>query len=241
MTLFYGDHSVVLFLLLKPCIKCDLITPRTVPDDIDLFDNHDPVHKFDIDLTKEYKLWIAYIYSHFNVSISKCLQLLENDTQFNKMWKCMFHFQPSYRLMLQNKATETCPAPHTLNSFLSQNYNFKIDLKFIRPHKDIFGKITVDTEIRPNMFSFWVEKYFHSIRQSGLKNMEFIFVNFTFLVHVSLRVNFTFIHFELKNPEAVDVLNEICEGIMMSGLGVLFKCFRVSFSIVLSPPSGSYE
>ena len=54
---------------MKSWIKCDLITPRTIPDDIELFDSGEN----GLDLVKIDKPWLAYINSHLNKSIVKCL------------------------------------------------------------------------------------------------------------------------------------------------------------------------
>ena len=45
--------NIFLVLLITPWITCNLITPRTIPDDIDLFDSDE----YDLDLVQSDKPW----------------------------------------------------------------------------------------------------------------------------------------------------------------------------------------
>ena len=112
--------------------------------------------------------------------------------------------------MLQ-KLNKTCPASHMLyvtdfTAFLVQNSLIKYP-KFMSPNKKIIGKITAEAETCPNFYDFWVAQYAYS-RRLGMRDFEFISMTYTFFVYVSLGVNVTFVHFELKAPEIMELLNE---------------------------------
>ena len=63
--------------------KCDLITPRTFPDDIDLFPNGNAA---DLNLTQSDKPWMAYVTYLVNKLLEDCL-LVFNKIPFPTMWR----------------------------------------------------------------------------------------------------------------------------------------------------------
>ena len=66
--LFFSKYN---YIFCYSFIKSDLITPRMIPDDIDLFDLGG---KNALNLGQSDKPWLAYIDSNLNKSISECLK-----------------------------------------------------------------------------------------------------------------------------------------------------------------------
>ena len=93
---------IIQFHLLVKSDIFDLITPRSVPDDVRPYSSDLDI---DLDLGRNIsqrtitKPWLTYIDENLNNAIEICLTKIKKTKDFSKMWKCMMNCSPSCKRM----------------------------------------------------------------------------------------------------------------------------------------------
>ena len=145
----FDTNQLILFLMyFEPIVQCFMVTPRTVPDDIQLF-NCSHVHgkDYDIDRGKHNKPWLIYVDANLKKSLSDCFSRRMKSTEFSQMWQCTFNFSPSYQMM-NHKMKNVCPASNKSKVIWLIPLDIiakEKELADIKPDKVIVGRIILST------------------------------------------------------------------------------------------------
>ena len=171
----------------------DLITPRSVPDDVRPY-LRDP--DFELELARKIsfksaiKPWLFYIEANIINAIQTCLSKRNKKEHFSKMWKCMMNCSPSCRMMnFQLKKQSISVKFGWANSF-AVNYPPTKKTNIIGRHI-----------LTPDACSVTYPDPIVVVYQKLLMS-----VWYNFDVELSLRINFTFLHFDLT--EKLDCFHE---------------------------------
>ncbi len=179
MILIILFNYIMLFLLANSKVKCDLITPKTFPDNFVIDDDIEAENS--INQVTNDKPWLAHVDLFTEKSISECSWQIRHDDSMNKMWKCVFLYQPSYQAM-QQVLNNVCPRCHQVGGECLQK---------MKEDKHIFRKHTTETE---PCFPVWFK---------GWKQTKVSFtVGYYFKLQTWLRLNVTFTIFELNLHES---------------------------------------
>ena len=162
----------------------DLITPRSVPDDVQTYSS-DP--NIDLDLVRNIshrstvKPWLFYIDANVNNAILTCLSETKKRKHFSNMWKCMMNCSPSCRMMNRQLKKQCVSVKLGWTNSFAVNYP---------PTKmtNIMGRHT----LTPDECSVVYPEPIVVVYQKLLMS-----VWYSFDVDFSLRINFTFLHFDL--------------------------------------------
>ena len=140
-------------------VQSFVITPRTVPDDIELFNSNNGHSKgYVIDTVKHDKSWLIYIDANVKNSPSKCFSRTMKSIVFNEIWQCTLHFSSSCEIM-NHKMKRSCPASNKSkltipNIFITFKEGQVADIK---PDKLIIGAIIISTKKMFRVALFVVE------------------------------------------------------------------------------------
>ena len=151
-----------------------------------------------LDQEKYIKPWMDYVHSSLDKSLLVCLDYKE---KFSEMWRCSFHLSPIYK---QHKMKERCPAYHKFvdedslpdkfsESGISQARYIKQLVKYI------IGQIIISVEACPLFGYFWLK--------NSNEDYYTMIVQYIFKTDAALRVNVTFLQFELTQLEEVQIRN----------------------------------
>ena len=162
----------------------DLITPKSVPDDVRPYLS-DPDINLDLGLNisqrSTTKPWLYYIDENISNAIQTCLAKITRKKYLSKMWTCMMNCSPVCRRMkLQLKKQCVSVKLGWANSF-AVNYP---------PTKKtaIVGRHILTPDICSMDYPDPVVVVYQKLLMS---------VWYSFDVDLSLRINFTFLHFDL--------------------------------------------
>ena len=76
---FDTKHVILFMMYIKTFVQCLVITPRTIPDNIELFNsNHDHNKSHVLNTVKYNKPWLSYMDTHLKKILSDCLSRMEN-------------------------------------------------------------------------------------------------------------------------------------------------------------------
>ena len=213
-------NLIIWLIFLETFVQCFVITPRTIPEDIELFNtNHDQNNSHVLQTVKQYKPWLMYIDANIFKSFSECLSRMLIGAKFSEMWQCTLHYSASSQI-LKYKMKMFCPAPY--KSVFNINHLPAIFIKEkqeadIKPDKQIIALITISTTKCPKLLDLWL----------NVKNPQLILTIYKFEIEPVLRLNVTFLHFELEKLGIVMVINgNSCSITNMLALDYDLQCFK---------------
>ena len=162
----------------------DLITPRSVPGDVRPFSSD-----LDIDLDLSWNIsqratikpWLFYIDQNLNNAIETCLSKIKKKRDFIKMWTCLMNCSPSCRRM-KHQLKRQCVSVKLgwANSFA---------VNYPPPKKTaIVGRHILTPDACPVIYPDPIVVVYQKLLMS---------IWYSFDVDPSLRINFTFLHFDL--------------------------------------------
>ena len=166
----------------------DLITPRSVPGDVrpyssDLDINLDLGQNISQRSTR--KPWLLYIDENLNNAIETCLAKIKKKKSFTKMWKCMMNCSPSCKRMKRELKRQCVSVKLGWANSFAVNYP--------PPKKTaIVGRHILTPDACPVIYPDPVVVVYQKLLMS---------VWYSFDVDPSLRINFTFLHFDLTERQ----------------------------------------
>lgn len=182
----------------KSLIHCEIITPKTVSDDVSLYPSGTAA---ELDLGKNPKPWLVYLNSSMSKSLSECWNHEKYKLEIGSMQKCLFQFQPSYKIiqkslhnscLVYNKKLKAKPKTYTYtynSCFVLQstrgvqpcvtNYYYTKILK-AKSQTYITGSFKVSKNILNKIFHWYIYCIF-----------------FEFKLHATLRLNVTFLELNI--------------------------------------------
>ena len=167
---FDTNHLILFLMYFKTFGQCLLITPRTIPDDIGIFNSsHDHRKGHVLGRVNSDKPWIAYVESNLKKSLSECFSRMLKSTKFSEMWQCTFNFSTTYQIM-NHKMKMSCAESD--KSGISEIPRFSIrenEVADIKPDKLIIGRFIISTTKCPSLLYLWLTNkipkndYYHNL------------------------------------------------------------------------------
>ena len=173
----------------------DIIIPKIIHSNVNLFladKNFDKNH-----LSKMSKSWTVYIASYIKYSVLKCTATFQFE-QFSDIRNCIFKDLPSYKIF-QDIFKHPCPHRRLISSVKSTVSVYNHELTNASRIRSKAGRIMISTDRCP----IFLRIYLTHIKDSHLD----LGVRYNFFTDSRLRVNVTFIHFEILKGESVQLLN----------------------------------
>ena len=222
INIFHTVHLMLFIMYFERSVECFLITPKTVPDDIQLFNSSHDSKDHDLNTVKHKKSWLMYIDANLKKTLSVCFSRMVENTVYSQMWQCTLYFSPSFQI-LHHKMKKACPVsdkskttytPARITHYIEKL--FTNDLADIKPDKFIIGRIIISTAKCPKML--FLKDHFGSLM---------IVTSYIFQIDTVLRLNVTILHLELLNPEKVEVINGNKCNIHPKWIQISRNCFGV--------------
>ena len=94
------NHQILFLVYFETFVQCFVITPRTVPDDIELFNSsYDHSKDYVIGRVKHDKPWHPFVDANVKNSLSECISRMMKGIVFSQIWQCTLHFSSSYQII----------------------------------------------------------------------------------------------------------------------------------------------
>ena len=188
-------YKIIVFLVLHHYTRGDLITPITVPSQI---------NNSTITLEKLLKVaqpWEIYIDSHLNHSLSICLLGPNGKRFYDQFRKCLFNCSPSCKYW-EDVFQNGCPSDDQVtNNFVQHATLFnqrkfndhwvfspKDELTNLTAIRNVLGRVIIETDKCSTLLRRW-DKYYR------------VKIKLFFKTDAILRVNITFTRFQLIKKE----------------------------------------
>ena len=173
----------------------DVIIPKLIHSNVNLFLSDKGFNKTNsLNMPRP---WTVYIASDFKYSILKCLSRFESQ-QYSDIRNCIFKDLPSYSTFL-DFFKHPCPLGRQITSVKQTVFVHHHELSNASRIRFKAARIVISTERCPILISMF--RTFVKDAQLGLG------VRYNFFTDRALRVNVTFIHFEILKEESVQLLN----------------------------------
>ena len=181
---FGTSHLIIFLICFKALFQCFVITPRTIPDTIELYNSslgHNKSH--DLNTVILDKSWLTYINAILKKLLSECsLGMIKS--QFSPMQQCIIYFSVSYKII-----KKSCPASNKSRISMLPVTTFQQEqVVDVKPDKIIVGIITISTTKCPMLLDLWL----------SVQNQQIITETiYKFQMDPVLRLNITLLHIEL--------------------------------------------
>ncbi len=189
-------NCFLFYILSKPLTLCQFITPGTVSDIVNLYPEGTSA---DLDLGKNDKPWLAYIYSNLIKSLTECYRQAKTEVHMSTTWKRVLHFQLSYRIT-QQIMENLCPDSNNL--FTEHSCPVLPGFPTTGPWTKHVYQTNQTVAIGTFTTTFRRCSHIKLILQS-VSDQACVFYKFT--VAAALRINITFFKIDLLTDERVGV------------------------------------
>ena len=178
-----------------------LITPKTIPDNIELFNSsNDHSKDHDLDAEKHNKSWLMYIDANLEKELSICFFRMVENSKFSQMWQCTIYFSPSFQIM-HHKMKKASPASNQSKKIRDpkQGINYKEMILYILNQINILlVELLCQQQSVQSSFFLWTK--------AGQTTLTMAVTSYKFKIDRVFRLNVTFLHLELLKPEKVEVI-----------------------------------
>ncbi len=231
--------SYLLCLSFLPFAQADLITPRMLPDEV--VSNKQNISQENVPMATSVKPWFSYIEANIGLSIFSCLSFLNKTASFDSVCNCVTTCASSVCRKFKGLLETNCARLKKFN--LKGKSFFRVIMDSIMSHKNTRGTVAdihdtlgiklvtpffLKQMIRADLCPVKFPQSFKMESDQMLRGLAF-----RFKTDISLRINVTFLHFELlyeeePEEELVQFINTVCQ---VNFHGVLPEIFRNCFKV----------
>ncbi len=220
-------------------VEADLITPRMFPDEV--VTNKQNVGQKSVLKVTSIKTWFSYIEANIGLSVFSCLSYLNKTTSFDSVYNCVTACASSDCQKFKGLLETNCARLKKFN--LKGKLFNQVIMDSFMTHKHTHGTVadiihTLGIElVTPVLLRQMIHadlclvKFPQSFKMESEQMLRGL--AFRFKTDLSLRINVTFLHFELMyqdqgEEEIVQFINRVC---YVNFHGVLPEVFRNCFKV----------